>query len=73
MQILDAPQTLGNGRLPAFSAARGKALTDVSMSRLLTHLQIAATPHGIPSSVRDQTPWRVNGSAPYSALLRPFG
>ena len=42
--------------LLAVVAARGKALTDVALLRLLTHLQIAATPHGIPSSVRDRTP-----------------
>ena len=55
-EILDAARTLGAAARLRSPPRAARRLTDVAMSRLLTHLQIAAVPHGVPSSVRDRTP-----------------
>ena len=53
LEIVAAARTLGNGHLLVFPGARGTPLTDMALSRLLTHLEIACVPHGFRSSFRD--------------------
>ena len=52
-RILDAARTLvGGGRL-VFPGAHGNAISEMTMSKLLKCLKVAAVPHGFRSSFRD--------------------
>ena len=53
LEVVAAARTLGNGHPLVFPGARGTPLTDMALSRLLTHLEIAGVPHGFRSSFRD--------------------
>ena len=53
VQILKLAQPLRNARGLVFPSPRGRALSDMTLSKLLKHRNIAAVPHGFRSSFRD--------------------
>ena len=53
LAILDDARTLGDGTGLVFPSQRGKPLSDMTLSKLVKELGIAAVPHGFRSSFRD--------------------
>ena len=53
VKILDEAGTLSNGPGLVFPSPRGKPLSDMTLSKLVKELGIAAVPHGFRSSFRD--------------------
>ena len=60
MQILSEARTLGDGAGLVFPSLRGKALSDMTLSKLVREQGIAAVPHGFRSSFRDWAAERTN-------------
>ena len=52
-EILRTALTLGNGSELVFPSPRGKALSDMTLSKLLKEQGVQAVPHGFRSSFRD--------------------
>ena len=53
LAILDDARTLGDGAGLVFPSQRGKPLSDMTLSKLIKELGLAAVPHGFRSSFRD--------------------
>ena len=58
--ILNEAQPLGDGFGLVFPSVRGKALSDMTLSKLVKEQGIAAVPHGFRSSFRDWAAERTN-------------
>ena len=52
-EILAEARQLADGSVLVFPAARGQAISDSTLSKLLRDLEISAVPHGFRSSFRD--------------------
>ena len=61
-QILLRSQKLSDGTGLVFRSLRGKPLSDITLSRLIKELGIAAVPHGFRSSFRDWAAEQTNTS-----------
>ena len=53
VEILDDARSVGDGSRLVFPSPRGKALSDMTLSKLVKEQRIAAVPHGFRSSFRD--------------------
>ena len=53
VEILDEAGTLSDGPGLVFPSRRGKPMSDMTLSKLVKELGIAAVPHGFRSSFRD--------------------
>ncbi len=60
IEILHDAKSLGDGDGLVFPSARGKPLSDMTLSKLLKEQRIAAVPHGFRSSFRDWASERTN-------------
>ena len=60
VEILKEARTLGVGGQLVFPSPRGKALSDMTLSKLVKEQGIAAVPHGFRSSFRDWAAERTN-------------
>ena len=60
VEILDEAAALGEGTDLVFPSRRGKALSDMTLSKLVKEQGIAAVPHGFRSSFRDWAGERTN-------------
>ena len=58
--VLNEARALSDGTGLVFPSARGKPLSDVTLSKLIKELDIAAVPHGFRSSFRDWAAERTN-------------
>ena len=56
----EAPQAFGDANPLVFRSPRGKALSDMTLSKLVREQGIAAVPHGFRSSFRDWAAERTN-------------
>ena len=62
VEILHDARTLGDGTGLVFPSARRKALSDMTLSKLIKEQGVAAVPHGFRSSFRDWAAERTNHS-----------
>ena len=62
VEILHEARTLGDGTGLVFPSARRKALSDMTLSKLIKEQGVAAVPHGFRSSFRDWAAERTNHS-----------
>ena len=60
VEILYEARTLGDGTGLVFPSMRGKALSDMTLSKVIKEQGIAAVPHGFRSSFRDWAAERTN-------------
>ena len=60
VEVLHEAKLLGNGTGLVFPSIRGKALSDMTLSKLVKEQGIAAVPHGFRSSFRDWAAERTN-------------
>ena len=60
IEILHEARSLGKGTGLVFPSIRGKALSDMTLSKLVREQGIAAVPHGFRSSFRDWAAERTN-------------
>ena len=60
VEILHEAKSLGNGTGLVFPSIPGKALSDMTLSKLVREQGIAAVPHGFRSSFRDWAAERTN-------------
>ena len=60
VEILNEAQAFGDANPLVFPSPRGKALSDMTLSKLVREQGIAAVPHGFRSSFRDRAAERTN-------------
>ena len=60
IEILHEAKSVGNGNGLVFPSARGKALSNMTLSKLIREQGIEAVPHGFRSSFRDWASERTN-------------